>query len=127
MGGRRPLRLTGECEWLLARIAAKPGLTLRSVAAELAERGTPASYGAVWRFLRHEGITLKKTLHVSEHDRAVIARRRNRWKTHQGRLYATPVNCDEAPDVLAGPSAGPGVKHTDHDIDLAQMIWSRRI
>jgi transposase len=33
---------------------------LRSVAAELAERGTPASYGAVWRFFRHEGITLKK-------------------------------------------------------------------
>jgi transposase len=60
MGGRRPLRLTGEREWLLARIAEKPDLTLRAVMAELAERGTPASYGAVWRFFRHEGITLKK-------------------------------------------------------------------
>jgi transposase len=86
MGGRRPLRLTGEREWLLARIAEKPDLTLRAVMAELAERGTPASYGAVWRFFRHEGITLKKTLHASEQDRADIARRRNRWKTHQGRL-----------------------------------------
>ena len=27
MGGRRPLRLAGEREWLLARIAAKPDLT----------------------------------------------------------------------------------------------------
>jgi len=45
MGGRRPLRLTGEREWLLARIAEKPDLTLRAVMAELAERGTPASYG----------------------------------------------------------------------------------
>ena len=60
MGGRRPLRLTGEREWLLVRIAEKPDLTLRVVVAELAERGTPASYGAVWRFFKHEGITFKK-------------------------------------------------------------------
>ena len=50
MGGWRPLRLTGEREWLLVRIAEKPYLTLRAVVAELAERGTPASYGAVWSF-----------------------------------------------------------------------------
>ena len=67
MGGRRPLQLNGEREWLLARIAEKPDLTpacagqaLRAVVAELAERGTRASYGAVWRFFRHEGITFKK-------------------------------------------------------------------
>jgi hypothetical protein len=40
----------------------------------------------VWRFLAHEGITFKKSLHASEQDRADIARRRTRWKTHQGRL-----------------------------------------
>ena len=60
MGGRRPLRLASECAWLLARIAEKPDLTLRAMMAELAERGTPASYGAVWRFFQHEGITFKK-------------------------------------------------------------------
>ena len=60
MGGWRPLRLTGEREWLLVRIAEKPYLILRAVVAELAERGTPASYGAVWRFFKHEGITFKK-------------------------------------------------------------------
>jgi transposase len=60
MGGWRQLLLKSEREWLLARIAEKPDLTLRAVVAELAERGTPASYGAVWRFFKHEGITFKK-------------------------------------------------------------------
>src|SRR4029077_11166185 len=86
MGGWRRLRLQRERAWLLARIVEKPDLTLRAVVAELAERGTPASYGAVWRFFKHEGITFKKTLHASEQDRADIARRRTRWKAHQGRL-----------------------------------------
>jgi transposase len=60
MGGWRPLLLKSERDWLLARIAAKPDLTLRAVMAELAERGTPASYGAVWRFFAREGVTFKK-------------------------------------------------------------------
>ena len=60
MGGWRQLQLQREREWLLARIVEKPDLTLRAVVAELAERGTPASYGAVWRFFKHEGITFKK-------------------------------------------------------------------
>jgi transposase len=60
MGGWRPLLLKRERGWLLARIAEKPDLTLRAVMAELAERGTPASYGAVWRFFAHEGVTFKK-------------------------------------------------------------------
>ena len=33
-----------------------------------------------------KGLPLKKTPHASEQDRADIARRRARWKTHQGRL-----------------------------------------
>jgi transposase len=73
MGGWRQLRLQRERAWLMARIAEKPDLTLRAVVAELAERGTAASYGAVWRFFKHEGITFKKTLHASEQDRADIA------------------------------------------------------
>ena len=60
MGGWRQLRLQREREWLLARIVEKPDLTLRAVVAELAERGTAASYGAVWRFFKHEGVTFKK-------------------------------------------------------------------
>jgi transposase len=74
MGGWRPLLLKGEREWLLARIAEKPDLTLRAVMAELAQRGTPASYGAVWRFFAREGVTFKKK---PARQRARPARRRS--------------------------------------------------
>jgi len=60
MGGHRPRSLTGERDWLLARLAEKPDLTLRAIVAELATRGITASYGAVWRFFAREGITFKK-------------------------------------------------------------------
>ena len=69
MGGWRQLLLKSERAWLLTRIAEKPDLTLRAIVAELSARGTPASYGAVWRFFAHEGITFKKSLHASEQDR----------------------------------------------------------
>ena len=60
MGGHRPRVLTGERDWLLARIAEKPDLTLRAIVAELAGRGVVASYGAVWAFFAREAITFKK-------------------------------------------------------------------
>src|SRR3954449_12710137 len=39
MGGRRPRRLASRRDWLLARIAEKPDLTLRAIMAELAADG----------------------------------------------------------------------------------------
>src|SRR5215510_11241942 len=56
---------------------------------------------------KHEGITLKKTLHASEQDRADVARRRTRWKAYQGRLDPKRlVFIDETPAV-AGAGSGP--------------------
>jgi transposase len=55
-----PYVLAGEREWLLARIAASPDLTLRALLAELADRGVAVSYFAVWHFFEHEGISFKK-------------------------------------------------------------------
>ncbi len=60
MGGARRLVLSGERDWLLARIAEQPDLTLRALLAELAERGVAVSYGAVWTFFASEGISFKK-------------------------------------------------------------------
>ena len=60
MGGRRPLRLAGRRDWLLARIAEKPDLTLRAIRAELAAEGIEVSYGVVWAFFARDGITFKK-------------------------------------------------------------------
>ena len=47
IGGWRQLLLKRARDRRLARVAEKPDLTLREMAAELSERGTPASYGAV--------------------------------------------------------------------------------
>ena len=60
MGGHRPYALAGEREWLLARIAASPDLTLRALLAGLADRGVTSRYFAVWHFFEHEGISFKK-------------------------------------------------------------------
>jgi transposase len=60
--GRQPGRLIllPERDWLLARIAAKPDLTLRGLRAELATRGIEVSCKAVWNFFRAEKLTFKK-------------------------------------------------------------------
>jgi transposase len=73
VGGRRPFALADERSWLLARIADEPDLTLRAIAAELAERGIRVSYFAVWHFFEHEGISFKKK---PARQRAGSARRR---------------------------------------------------
>lgn len=60
MGSRLPRSLAGQRDWLLARIAQKPDLTLRELVAELQARSIKASYGSVWRLLDDEGISFKK-------------------------------------------------------------------
>lgn len=62
IGGSRGCRIKGaDRDWLLARIVAKPDLTLEEMRRELlAERGLSASYGAVWRFCERERLTFKK-------------------------------------------------------------------
>jgi transposase len=60
MGSRLPRSLAGQRGWLLARIAAKPDVTLRELVGELNERAIAASYGSVWRLLDDEGISFKK-------------------------------------------------------------------
>jgi transposase len=86
MGGVRHAVLLPEREWLLARIAAAPDFTLRGLRAELRERGTTVSYDAVWRFVRNQKLTFKKSLRAAEQDRPDVARKRERWKRHQGRV-----------------------------------------
>ena len=59
-GGRRTVLLLDQRDWLLARVAAVPDLTVRALRTELAERGTRVSPDTVWRFLRQERLTFKK-------------------------------------------------------------------
>ncbi len=60
MGGNQLRSLAGEREWLLARLAAAPDVTLRALVVELCERGVVTSYGSVWRIVHDAGISFKK-------------------------------------------------------------------
>lgn len=60
-GARRPPVL-GEADrtYILARLADESHATLRGLKDELAERGTRASYGAIWDFVHSAGLSFKK-------------------------------------------------------------------
>jgi transposase len=73
MGGNRPYALAGERDFVLARLAAEPDITLRGLAEALSERGVKVSIYAVWHFLDHEGLSFKKN---AARQRAGSARRR---------------------------------------------------
>ena len=60
MGRQQPRLLAAEREWILARLAAVPDLTLRAVVVELQERGVAASYGSVWRIVHDGDLSFKK-------------------------------------------------------------------
>jgi transposase len=60
VGGRRPFALAGERDFVHARLAETPDITLRALLAELADRGVKVSYYAVWHFCAREGFTFKK-------------------------------------------------------------------
>ncbi len=61
VGGSRRAALAGDSgDWLLARLAEKPDLTIRALTEELAARGVRVAHDTVWRFVRRAGQTIKK-------------------------------------------------------------------
>lgn len=61
LGGHRRAVLAGEAgDWLLARLAEKPDLTMRALTVELAARGVRVAHDTVWRFVKQAGQTVKK-------------------------------------------------------------------
>lgn len=61
IGGVRRAALAGEPgDWLLARLAEKPDLTMRALTSALAARGVDVAHDKVWRFVRRAGQTVKK-------------------------------------------------------------------
>jgi transposase len=76
MGDKRPYLLTGQRSWLLARLDEKPDLTLHTLLRELGARGVIVSCDTLWRFLRREGFSFKKSVAASEQERPDVARRR---------------------------------------------------
>ena len=60
MGGKRPKLLDGERDWLMARMAEKPDLTLAALLVEVHARGQPVCLDTLWRFLKACGLSFKK-------------------------------------------------------------------
>ena len=60
VGGHRPVILRNERDWLSARIAAEPHVSLRKLLSELEARGIVVSYGALWNFVHGQGLSFKK-------------------------------------------------------------------
>jgi transposase len=60
IGGHRPFLLADHRDFILARLAAEPHVTLRGLQTELAERGAVVSFGTLWNFVRREGLSFKK-------------------------------------------------------------------
>jgi transposase len=86
IGGHRLPILLGVAEALSTRLAAKSDWTVRALAADLRADGIKVSHDTVWRFLRRQGLTFKKTLLPSETERPSLARLRTRWRRYQHRL-----------------------------------------
>ena len=60
MGGNRFSRLRKEHDWMVARFAAEPGLTLVELHQELCARGVRVGYLSVKRYLKKEKIECDK-------------------------------------------------------------------
>jgi len=63
MGGNYPPVLKEvDRAFIRERLAGEPHLALRALQAELAARGTKASYGAIWNFVHADGLSFKKNI-----------------------------------------------------------------
>ena len=89
---RRRCMLEPHLHTLAALIAAHPGRTLAERKDALA---TPARVPTVWRAVRALGLTVKKTVRPSEHDRPDVAAARVAWP-------AAAPTWDVAPPRVAG-------------------------
>ena len=78
--------LLSAADEITTRLASKADWTERALAADLRAAGIAMSHDTVWRFMRRQGLSFKKTMLASETDRADLARRRTRWRAHQHRF-----------------------------------------
>ncbi|WP_076611132.1 IS630-like element ISAzs37 family transposase [Azospirillum sp. B510] len=87
MGGDHRSRLSDHREAVLTLVAHQPDLTLEEIRAELnARHGVSVSLGTVWRFLKAQNLTLKKTLHAAEQQRDDVVEARRAFIRRQPAL-----------------------------------------
>lgn len=62
-GNNPPVLKEKDRAYIRARFKAEADATIRGLQAELAQRGTHASYGAIWNFIHADGLSFKKNRH----------------------------------------------------------------
>ena len=86
IGGHRPWRLEPHRELIHALVGETPHLTIDRLRDRLAAAGIAVSRDTIWRFLRREGPSFKKTLFALEQARTAVARKRARWQALKRQL-----------------------------------------
>ena len=86
IGGHRPWRLEPHRKLVHALIGETPHLTIDRLRDGLAAVGITVSRDTIWRFLRREGLSFKKTLFALEQARTAVARKRARWQALRRQL-----------------------------------------
>ncbi|MGB8385281.1 MAG: IS630 family transposase [Dermatophilaceae bacterium] len=83
-GDRWSARIDAHFRLIASLVEESCDITLKELAAQLAERGHRFSIGSLWRFFDRHDITLeKKTAHASEQDRPDILKQREAWFANQ--------------------------------------------
>ena len=86
VGGHRPWLLEPHRELVHRLVAETLHLSIDRLRDFLAAAGIVVSRDTIWRFLRREGPSLKKTLFATEQARAGVARKRAHWQAFKRRL-----------------------------------------
>ena len=86
IGGHRPWRLEPHRELIHALVGETPHLTIDRLRDRLAAAGIAVSRDTIWRFLRREGLSFKKTLFALEQARTAVARKQARWQALKRQL-----------------------------------------
>jgi transposase len=91
IGGHRRSRLAGMEPTLRAWLKETGDLTLAELCARLAAHGIAIKVPALWHQLDKWKLTLKKTLHASEQERADVQAARREWQAAQPTLDITKL------------------------------------
>jgi transposase len=120
-GGYRPVVLEPHRDFIIEQMRRCSHVTTHGLQRMLAARGVKVSHDSVWRFLRREGLSLKKSLFATEQARAGIASKRRRWKRFMTDLDPSRL---VFVDVEAGESNRSGGSIAPPRVDQ-RPIWRR--
>ena len=86
VGGHRPWLLASHRALVLALIRKTPHLTIDRLRDLLAAEGIAVCRDTIWRYLKRQGLSFRKTLFALEQARRTVSRKQTRWRALKRRL-----------------------------------------